>query len=140
MKKKIFKSNLINFTIIDNNFYLKVKDLDKTNEEEINRALFIYKMISLICFNNNVRYTMIIDLTQCKYNITNVYTNIKMFLNVLNLMKPITNFTVKYTILLFSNSIIKQCINLILSLYEPSRPLYIISNLEDINILMSETS
>ena len=137
MKKTIFKCNLINFSIIDNNFYLKVKDLDKVDEEEINKAIFFYKFFSLICFTNNIRYKMILDLTNCKYNIMNIYSNIKLFIDVLNLMKPITNFNVKYSILLFSNSIIKQCINLILSLYKPSRSLYLISNLEDIIDLSS---
>ena len=103
----------------------------------MNKAIFIYKIFSLICFTNNLRYKMIIDLTECKYNIMNIYSNIKLFLDVLNLMKPITNFTAKYTLIIFNNSIIKQCINLILGLYKPSRPLYLISNQEDINNLNS---
>lgn len=137
MKKNIFKSNLINFTIFDKNLYIKVKDLENINLDDMNKAIFIYKIFSLICFTNNLRYKMIIDLTECKYNIMNIYSNIKLFLDVLNLMKPITNFTAKYTLIIFNNSIIKQCINLILGLYKPSRPLYLISNQEDINNLNS---
>ena len=137
MKKKIFKSNLINFLIVNNNLYLKVKNLKTINEKEINNAIFIYKYITLICFNNKIRYKMIIDLTNCEYNIINVYNNIRLFLNVLNLMKPISNHTVKFSILLFSNSIIKQFIDIVLNFYKPSRPIYLINNQEDIKILCS---
>ena len=137
MKIKLFKSNLINVTIKNNCLFLKVKDLENINEVDINKAIFIYKYFSIICLINNIRYKMIIDLSNAKYSIINIYSNIKNFIDVLNLMKPITNYTVKYSMLVFTNQFIKQVVNLLLNLYKPTRPLYLICDENDIMNLCS---
>ena len=127
----ILKNENIEIKIILNTFYLKFYDLNGISEYNLNKILFYYKIFHIISFNNKIKFPMILDLSDININIFSIYNNINVFTKLLNKIQPISNFTVDYTIVILSE-LSKTFINLILNLYKPSKPFYLVSNKNDI--------
>ena len=136
MTKILLNNDAVCVKIIKKNLYFKFKNINDM-DKNIEQFIFIYKYISMICHNHNIKYIMILDFTTTNINILNVPTNIPIFIKMLNEIKPLTNTTVKYTILILNSDIIKYIMNSILNIYKNGRPIYIINNEEDIIQLLS---
>ena len=80
---------------------------------------------------------MILDFTTTNVNVLNATNNIPRFIRLLNYMKPLTNINIKYSIIILQSEIIKYIINMVLNIYKTGRPLYIISNEDDIKNLIA---
>ena len=136
-KKVLLSNNIIDILIINKIFYLKIKNLANIVEEEFNDIIFVYRYFNLICYNNKIKYTLIVDFCDTNVNALEFMGQINKIIMMLTYTKPITNHTIEFTLTLMNNEIIKNVINMILKVYNSGRPLFIISNIDDINRLLS---
>jgi len=135
MTKILLNNKVIYVKIKKKCIYFKFKNIDIV-DDNMDQFEFLYKYISLICNNYKIRYVMILDFTVAIINVLNVTNNIPRFINLLNYMKPLTNINVKYSIIILQSDIIKYIINMILNVYSNGRPIYIVSNEDDIKNLI----
>jgi len=136
MTKILLNNSVVYIKIKKKNIYFKFKNIDII-DDDIEQFEFMYKYISLICNNHKIKYIMILDFTTTNVNILNATNNIPRFISLLNYMKPLTNINVKYSIIILQSDIIKYIINIVLNIYKTGRPLYIISNEDDIKDLIA---
>jgi hypothetical protein len=136
MTNIILNNSIVYIKIINKNIYYKFKNIDISNHDMV-QFEFIYKYLSIICNNHEIKYIMILDFTTTNVNVLNATNNIPRFIRLLNYMKPLTNINIKYSIIILQSEIIKYIINMVLNIYKTGRPLYIISNEDDIKNLIA---
>ena len=127
----ILKNEIIEIKIILNIFYIKLLNFNNFNEDDIKKIIFYYQFFHLICLENKIKFTMILDFLNFNISIISIYNNINFFTKLLNDTRPITNITVNYSILILSE-LSKKFVNIILQIYKPSKPIYFVSNKSDI--------
>lgn len=134
----IYKNNNLEITIIQNSLYIKFTDLININNKDIEYIVSLYNILHIVCFENNIKFDMVLDLYETNINLNFIYNHSTILIDTLEKIKPISNINIKKTFLIISN-FSKNLINIILQFYKPGKPLYIISNLVDIKNLVIST-
>ena len=127
----ILKNKNVEIILKCKTLYIKFLDLNNITDKELNYILFIYKYIHLISLEYNINFPMVLDFYNLNVSLSSIYNNIKKFVNLLTEIKPISNLTVDYTIILLTDYT-KQLVNIILNFYKPVKPFYFISDEKDI--------
>lgn len=133
---EILSNSCCEFYIREKNLYLIFKNLNNLDNLQINKIKFYYSFFHIISFENNLKYKMIINFLETEISYLTIYNKINEFLNILTKIKPISNKTVEYTLILVNSKFLKKVIDTFLLLYQNGRPIYIINNYEDINLLI----
>lgn len=133
---KILSNSCCDFFIREKNLYLIFKNLNDLDDFNINKIKFYYSFFHIISFEKNIKYKMIINFLETEISYLMLYNKINDLVKILTEIKAISNHTVKFTLILVNSKFLKKVIDLFLSLYENGRPIYIINNYEDINLLI----
>ena len=134
---QLLDNNIGKIYLVNNILYLKINNLKNINLEEFNKITFIYKYFNLICLDKKLNYKLVIDIYDTELDIFEFMKSINMFINTLSYTKPITNITLEFTVILLNSELIKNVVNTILQMYSSGRPIYIVTNEEDINKLIN---
>lgn len=132
----IYKNNIIEFNILKTDIvYIKILNLNELNEVNIKYLCYIYSLFHIICYENNIKIKLVLNLFETNINILSIYNNVKIIVDALNNVKNLSARNVCRTFLLMNNST-KILLDLIFKIYSPASPIYLISNTEDIQKLM----
>tara|TARA_Y100000768_G_scaffold387971_1_gene381252 strand:+ start:772 stop:1179 length:408 start_codon:yes stop_codon:yes gene_type:complete len=127
----LLNNSSIEIKVIKKCIYINIKNLCNIDENELNTTILYYKHIHKICYEHNLQFNMIIDFSNSEVSI-NAINYTKIFINLLTFINPISVMTIQSTFVIITNNITKMLINMILSIYKNSKPLYIINNRNDI--------
>ena len=131
----LFKNNSIEFNIKKKTFHIKIKNLTKIPEEQLELVIFYFNFYNFICFENNIKFMMVIDFMDSNISF-NALSYVNLFVKTLNFINPVMNEILLGTFILIPNETVKLFINAILNIYKNSKPIYIINSKKDITDLL----
>ena len=74
---------------------------------------------------------MVVDFANADLSFSSI-NYIKIFINLLQYINPLSNTTIHGTFIIITNNIAKTLIDIVLNVYKNSQPIYIINNNDDI--------
>ena len=128
----LLNNSHIELNITKECLYINVKDLSNNiQQNDINNVILYYKHIHKISNDYNIKFYMIIDFSNSTVSFNSLSYS-KIFINLLNYIHPISETTIKGTFIIINNNIAKILVDLILNIYQNSKPIYMINNKQDI--------
>lgn len=127
----LLSNSSIELSLINKHLYIKIKNLIDVDKNDIDKTILYYKFIHKILNDNNLKLFMIVDFANADLSFNSI-NYIKIFINLLQYINPLSNTTVYGTFIIITNNIAKTLIDLILNVYKNSKPIYIINNNDDI--------